>query len=75
MMAGGQTEAVPSAPETAVSWRVCKTFVQRMWLGDGTMYDQCGIMTENPCSGGMQVVNQRPRTPSRGTLTTSFRGR
>ena len=69
MMAGGQTEAVPSAPETAVSWRVCKTFVQRMWLGDGTMYDQCGIMTENPCSGGMQVVNS---PGADNLLTTTF---
>ena len=56
MLAGGQIPANPSSPETTVSWRVCKSFLQRMWQIDGTIYDQCGIMTENPCNGGLQVV-------------------
>eukprot|EP01062_Namystynia_karyoxenos_P022425 TRINITY_DN18600_c0_g2_i1.p1 TRINITY_DN18600_c0_g2~~TRINITY_DN18600_c0_g2_i1.p1 ORF type:complete len:375 (+),score=130.16 TRINITY_DN18600_c0_g2_i1:66-1127(+) len=44
-------------------WRVCKSFVDRMWNGDGSpeelnghVYDQCGVKIQNPCDGQKQVV-------------------
>lgn len=59
---GGQQEGDPNATTTKLKWRVCKTFLQGsdgmsgIWGRDGTMYDQCGILFENPCGDGKQVV-------------------
>eukprot|EP00755_Sulcionema_specki_P001813 Sspe_Gene.117540::Locus_109054_Transcript_1_1_Confidence_1.000_Length_932::g.117540::m.117540 len=39
------------------TWRICKSFVRRMWGGDGKRYDTCGVKTENPCSDGKQVAS------------------
>jgi hypothetical protein len=60
--AGGQHDPVPTASEDAVTWRICKSFLLGkdgnggLWNKDGSMYDQCGFLTENPCGNGMQVV-------------------
>ena len=37
-------------------WRVCRSFVDRMWGTGGHQYDGCGILLQNPCDGGEQVA-------------------
>ena len=55
-LAGGQQDGDPSVPETAVAWRVCKSFLNKVWKQDGTQYDSCGIRVDSPCGNGKQVV-------------------
>eukprot|EP00755_Sulcionema_specki_P038586 Sspe_Gene.111191::Locus_92570_Transcript_1_1_Confidence_1.000_Length_1117::g.111191::m.111191 len=60
-------------------WRVCKTFVDGVWHGDGDdprdghMYDECGVKTMNPCEGGKQVVYDPKADGGKGgVVETSF---
>eukprot|EP00756_Hemistasia_phaeocysticola_P045409 Hpha_TRINITY_DN19165_c0_g1::TRINITY_DN19165_c0_g1_i1::g.94754::m.94754 len=45
------------------NWRVCKSFVDSAWHGDGSpeqvdggLYDECGVKTQNHCDAQKQVV-------------------
>ena len=33
---------------------MCKSFVKELWDDNGTKFDDCGIMLQNPCDGGKQ---------------------
>eukprot|EP00760_Papus_ankaliazontas_P011374 PhM_4_TR1473/c0_g1_i1/m.5075 len=76
-LAGGQHDPDTSADSKAVTWRVCKSFLtgtdgnSGLWGNGGHMYDQCGILMENPCNGGKQVVWNPKMNNGDGAVTAT----
>jgi hypothetical protein len=76
---GGQADGDPKAADNKVTWRVCKSFLfgnagnGGLWGKDGSMYDKCGILMENKCDGGKQVVwNPNQNNKDGAVMQTEF---